>query len=348
MSIHDPKSVGLRPKRRTAVRIESENLVSARPLLAGGPTPLLLTPEVDGVNALSWVTANRDMVRRRTVEHRAVLLRGFTVRDVAEFEQVLQAVGGELLEYSFASTPRTRVAGGIYTSTEYPASQEIPLHNEMSYSRRWPMMLGFHSVTSAPEGGETPLANSGRVLERIPAAIRDRFAEKEVMYVRNYGQGLDLSWQDGFKTTDRAAVEDFCSRSGIAYEWRGSDGLRTRQVCQALATHPVTGEAVWFNQAHLFHISSLNAEMQGTLLDAFGEAGLPRNCYYGDGSPIDPADLDTVRQVFREESIAFPWQDGDILLLENMLAAHGRRPFSGPRKLVVGMNGSGSSEGQER
>jgi len=54
------------------------------------------------------------------------------VNGAAEFEQFIQAISGELIEYSYRSTPRSQVSGNIYTSTEYPADQSIPLHNEMA------------------------------------------------------------------------------------------------------------------------------------------------------------------------------------------------------------------------
>lgn len=307
------------------------------PLLPDRPTPLLIRPTMEGVNLLAWVDGNREVIRDRLLSHAAVLFRGFTLKEIAEFEQIIHLIGGDLLQYSYGSTPRSQVAGNIYTSTEYPADQEIPLHNEMAYARQWPMKLGFYSITTAPEGGETPLADSRRVYERIPSDVRDEFVRKNVMYVRNYGQGVDVPWQDVFQTTDRAEVESFCRESGIEFEWKDGDGLRTRQVCQAAATHPSTGEKVWFNQAHLFHISNLADDVRETLLNTFGEEDLPRNVYYGDGSPIDTAALESIREVYRQESIVFPWQDGDITVLENMLVAHGRRPFAGPRRLVVGM-----------
>ncbi len=211
------------------------------------------------------------------------------------------------------------------------------MHNEMSYSRSWPMRIWFLCAQAAPEGGETPIADSRRVFERIRPEVRERFARLGVLYVRNYGGGLDLAWQDVFQTDDRAAVESFCRENGIEIQWREGDRLRTRQVCQAVAAHPVTGAPLWFNQAHLFHVSSLAPAIREHLLAAVSPEDLPRNTFYGDGSPIEDETLDHIREVYERERVLFPWQDGDILLLDNMLTAHGRAPFSGPRKVLVGM-----------
>jgi alpha-ketoglutarate-dependent taurine dioxygenase len=35
--------------------------------------------------------------------------------------------------------------------------------------------------------------------------------------------------------------------------------------------------------------------------------------------------------------VELPWRQGDILLIDNMLTAHARNPFTGPRKVVVAM-----------
>ena len=106
------------------------------------------------------------------------------------------------------------------------------------------------------------------------------------MYVRNYVQGLDFQWENVFQTTDKSEVESYCRNARIEYEWKDQNSLRTRQVCQAVAAHPKTGEMVWFNQAHLFHISSLKAEVGESLLTMIKEEDLPRNALYGDGSKI--------------------------------------------------------------
>jgi hypothetical protein len=69
----------------------------------------------------------------------------------------------------------------------------------------------------------------------------------------------------------------------------------------------------------------------------FGEENLAYNTYYGDGTPIDDSIIAEIREAYRQETILFPWQHGDLLMLDNMLVAHGRSPFVGPRKILVAM-----------
>jgi alpha-ketoglutarate-dependent taurine dioxygenase len=197
------------------------------------------------------------------------------------------------------------------------------------------MMIGFFCVQPAAEGGETPIADSRRVFEQIDPAIREEFIRKQVMYVRNYDDALDLSWREVFQTDSRAEVEQYCLKAGMNIEWNGDRQLRTSQVCQAVTEHPVTGEMVWFNQAHLFHVSSLEQDVRNSLQATGGNE--PRNAFFGDGSDIDEAALDHIRAVYDKERVTFPWHRGDVLILDNILTAHGRKPYRGPRQIVVGM-----------
>ena len=321
---------------RRALQIPCEGLVTSE-LLDGRPLPLVLRPGVEGISLNGWVAHNLGDLLAELRHYGAILFRGFGGRTLAEFEQIAGTVSGELMQYSFRSTPRTAVGGKVYTSTEYPPDQTIPMHNEMSYTSTWPLKIWFYCERPAEKGGETPLADSRKVLARIPPEIRRRFEEKKVLYLRNYGGGLDLPWENVFQTSDRAEVERFCRGAGIEIEWKGGDRLRTRQRCQAVARHPETGEMVWFNQAHLFHRSSLDPTVLAALLAGCGEDDLPRDSSYGDGTPIETSVLDEIRGIYVQESVAFPWQEGDMIMVDNMLVAHGRRPFTGPRKVLVTM-----------
>lgn len=285
---------------------------------------------------LDWVRANTEPLRDRLRDHGAILLRGLPV-DLDLFHEVVQEIGGDLLSYTERSTPRSAVSGNIYTSTEYPASESIPMHNENSYSASWPGRLFFLCDTAADTGGATPIADSRAMLRLLPADLTERFAGG-VTYARAFREGLGLTWQEAFQTDDPKAVEAYCARNGQRVEWT-DEGLRTRHHRPSVAVEPHTGAEVWFNQANLFHVSSLGTEVSEALLELYPEADLPRNAYLGDGAPIPAEDLATIRAVYDEVSYTFPWQPGDIMVINNMLMAHGREPFTGTRRILVAMTG---------
>jgi alpha-ketoglutarate-dependent taurine dioxygenase len=325
------------PARRRAVTATPEGLIKTSLLRPDSALPLVVEPAVRGVDLCAWAAASRRLVEQLLARHGGILFRNFEVRDASHFEQFIRAAAGEPAEYRERSSPRSNVGGNIYTSTDHPADQGIFLHNENSYQSAWPLKIFFFCETPAESGGETPIADVRRVYARVPADVRDRFARKRWMYVRNFGDGLGLPWQSVFQTEDRAAVEARCREYGITAEWKEGNRLRTRAVREAIARHPRTGELVWFNHATFFHVTTLTPTLRDALTQEFAAEDLPTNTFYGDGAPIEPETLDALRVAYERETVSFQWRRGDVLLLDNMLAAHGRAPYAGPRRILVGM-----------
>ena len=157
------------------------------------------------------------------------------------------------------------------------------------------------------------------------------------MYVRNYHDWVELKWQTIYHTEDRAAVEAECARTQTGYRWREDGQLSTHMIRPAAGRHPRGGEMVWFNQAQHWHFSCLNAKTQDDFNALFTPENRPRNCFFGDGSAIEDSMMQEILGVYQELEIHFPWQKGDLVLVDNMLAAHARNPYAGPRKLLVSM-----------
>jgi alpha-ketoglutarate-dependent taurine dioxygenase len=284
------------------------------------------------------IATRRDFFRTELLQHGALLFRGFDVRTPENFRSFARKFSGkEFFNYAGGASPRTALEKNVYNSTEYPPNLTLDLHNELSYSKVYPRHLYFFCQTAPEKGGATTLGDSRRILRKIRPEIVGFFKRKGVLYERNLHAetGSGYSWQEAFETDDKRTVECVCKKTGADYEWQANGGLRLRQICPATKVHPETGAEVWFNQAHGFHHSALDAE---TLAEYRAAKMKPRlNSFFGDGSPICALMLEHVREVLRRETIQHRWQTGDILILDNILTAHGRMPFEGARKIILAM-----------
>lgn len=286
--------------------------------------------------SFEWILKKREYIEDYIAKNGALLIRGLAIPNTKVFSEILTSLfGEELSAYGNRSTPRTELKNNIYTATEYHSSETIPQHNENSYSNSWPMRIGFLCMVPATEKGNTPIADSRIVYQEIPREIRQEFEAKKVMYVRNYSK-IDLPWQEVFQTTEKDVVEKYCKANNIILSWT-SNGMQTRQITQASILHPVTKENLWFNQAHLFHVSNLEEELREGLISLLGIDNIPRNAYYGDGTTIEDEVLSIIRRAYEKIKFSFQWKKQDLLILDNMLFTHGREPFVGSREILVGM-----------
>lgn len=331
----------IKPK---AVIIAQQELIKTGYLQPKQHLPLVIEPTGDDIDLAGWASSKREFLETHLLQHGAILFRGFKINSVPEFEKVANAICPDLFA-KYGDLPREGISEKVYSSTPYPSDRAILFHNESSHLHQYPLKIWFFCVQPAQQGGETPIVNCHKVYQLLNPKLQSRLKQKQLMYVRNYIKGFDVSWQDFFHTTDKTVVEQYCRQSGIDCQW-SSDGLKTFKVRPAISHHPKTGKPLFFNQVQLHHLSCLEPDVRASLLSTLGEENLPRNVYYGDGSPIEDSVMAEIGAAYQQAQVSFPWQKGDILMLDNMLTAHGRNPYQGSRKIVVAM-GEMSSWSQE-
>ena len=336
----------------------------------GAGLPLCIEPTrpTGKSELMDWVRTQKERLAEAMTRHGAVLLRGFPIDSAEVFEEVLLALGADLKNDYQGTSPRNAVTKYIFNASELPGFYPIPQHCEMSFLRDPPQRLFFCCLV-APQsfGGETPLCDFRAVYRDLDPLVRSRFEQKGVRIVRNYGgpEGsgrLDLwqlkPWHDIFGTTDRAAVEKKCQQIGQEWEWLPSGRLRLINRTDAIRLHPKTGEPVWFNHSQVFHLSSAEGEyrriaqrlpeLRYHLLRLFARLAATykrwrqsdteqaMQALYGDGTPIPDADMEAVRDAIWHNLVVTRWRVGDAVLIDNNAVSHGRLPYHGPRRVVVG------------
>ena len=321
--------------RRAIAQLASVNLVWENLLRGDDPLPLVMEAVSPDVNLAAWIAEHRGYLERKLYEHGGILFRGFRLLTAAAFEHAAGALCNELFA-DYGDLPTETGAAKVYTSTPYPEELSILYHNESSHMSCWPSKINFFCVTVAQQGGATPIVDCRKIYHQLHAKVRQAFEQKGLTYVRNFHEGLDVSWQKFFGTEDRSQVGLSCQRDGSTCEWIGDD-LRVKQNCRGVLVHPKSGEKSFFNQVQLHHVHCLPPEIRESLSSIYEPEELPRNVYYGDGSAIDNATMDHIGELYERNAVRFQWQKGDLVCLDNMITAHARDPFVGPRKVLVAL-----------
>lgn len=323
--------------RRSMLDLSQFSPVKESTLGAGKDLPLILEPAADDVDLADWVRSNRAQLEPKLYKHGGFLYRGFKLNTAEDFERVAAAICTELYA-DYGDLPKGDAKCKVYTSTWYPDDKAILYHQESSHFTSWPRKINFFSVIVAKEGGCSPVVDCRLVYQGLDPKVRQMFEEKGLKYVRNFSPGVDVPWQTFFHTEDKSVVEEHCRKTRLELEWtHGGECLRLKQRCRAVAVHYATKEKIFFNQVQLHHLHCLDRDTRASLLSMMKGEDLPRHVYFGDDSEISDAVMDHVGETYEKYAVRFQWQKGDMVTLDNMLVAHARDPFVGPRKILVAL-----------
>lgn len=319
----------------TARRAGEKGAIAPEAIPAAESLPALVVPPHPGDDLARFVASRRQDLLRTLDASGAILLRDFSPRGVERFGATARAMLDRLTDDG-GEHERASLEDGVYAPVYFPPEQVLLWHNENSFNPRWPTRIMFGCRVAASRGGETTLVDSRALLGAMRPELLRRFERDGVMYVRNYRAGVGRSWRQVFGTDRRDEVEARCREMDLRHAWLG-DHLRTWCVRDATVTHPRTGRRSWFAQLQHWHPACLDPELRADLASMCAPDEMPRSCRFGDGTPIDDDVMRELCALYSALEVVVAWQPGDVLVLDNLAVAHGRKPFAGERKLVVAM-----------
>ncbi|WP_340199335.1 TauD/TfdA family dioxygenase [Ascidiimonas sp. W6] len=290
---------------------------------------------------VAYYKSNHNEIEKQLEAIGAIKFQGVSINNQEDFQWIIDSISEKFLSYIDGNSPRTKLSGNVYTSTEYDKTQIITMHNELSYSHQWPGKLFFSCLKVAETGGETLLADSRELLNVIDKSIVEEVEKKGVTYIRNLhgGMGMGPSWQNTFETEEKAQVEAYCKKLQIEFEWKADDSIRLIHKRDGIIKHRNTGVKVWFNQIDQFHPSHLGEEYYETIKLLFENPNdFPMYVEYGDGSQIEEAVVKNIINSIESVTVAPKWDKNEILLVDNELVSHGRNPYTGDRRVLVSMS----------
>ena len=140
-------------------------------------------------------------------------------------------------------------------------------------------------------------------------------------------------WQTFFFTTElEEAVGEVRKRDPHAAVDAAAGTIDYREVLPVRHAHPKTGEPLWFNGVHTNHRSYYEEALHVDTSD-----GPPMHTTFADGEPIPDETIAAVRAAVWKASVAVRLQAGDLVVVDNMLASHGRMGWvpGNPRKVLL-------------
>ncbi|TGM32670.1 taurine dioxygenase [Leptospira levettii] len=331
--------------------------------------PIVYAPSEDKPldELVQWIRNHQKEWREDLKTYGAVLFRGFPIHEASDFHKILFATEEKQLgEFYLGTSPRDEVLKHVFTASELPPHYPIMQHAEMSFLDNPPKLLFFYAEKASDFGGETPLTDLRLVYKEISPNIKQKIEKHGIKYRRRYDGPSSQKrfsvwktkrWDEMFGTTNLDEVKKIAEKNRFQLDWHGEDSLTITNHQSGFRLHPIANTIAWHNHSQTFHYQAGVSETwkiykKQKTLRSFGVAFLltiitifkrllgPNShdvhVTYGNGEEISPKEMKSISNVFWKHMVAIPWQTGDVLFIDNFSVSHGRLPYTGPRRILVG------------
>ena len=290
---------------------------------------------LDGATA--WIAENRRQLCDRAALHGAILFRGFPLSGPEDFDRFVAAFDLPNFPYedSLSNAVRVIKTPRVFTANEAPPTVTIFLHHEMAQTPIYPARLFFFCEQPAESGGATPLCRSDVLWDRLRTECPEfaRNCESKGLKYSNVmpsqndpTSGMGRSWQSTLRASTPKQAEERLKSLGYSWTWLEDGCLRVTTPVLPAVRRLADGRTSFFNQ--------LIAAFQGWKDERNDPA---KSITFGDGTPLDRDAVNVATRMGEELSFNVPWQRSDVALVDNFVTMHGRRTFTGTRKVLASL-----------
>ncbi|MDB5662471.1 MAG: hypothetical protein JWN59_809, partial [Sphingomonas bacterium] len=291
------------------------------------------------------------------IDREGALLVRTAMSQASDLAAFLSAIGHQpFASYVGGTSIRSEpVAPNVFKSTEMPPDVTIPLHQEMAYVAAIPDYITLFCSAAATDQQKTNLTGDMVEFTRTLAdwvfqKYRGRKARlRRFLPPRGTSTGLNRMrrcWNDVIGTSDRDEARVIAAQRNWDLRWTDDDFVELLQEpFPFFREHPIHGE-VWCTQAfaYLPVVQAYLAQIDGRVDDldrmraALKEAPeMLDTAVFEDGTPLDDEDALFIHKRLEGQTHRLALEQGELLILDNILRAHGRSPFNGTRKIFVAL-----------
>lgn len=317
--------------------------------------------EIELKSSIEFIREKKSQLNGWISEYGSLILRNFGKYTPEDLSLILNEFDMKETTYLGGMGPRTKLGSRVYTASDVSNRWEIKHHQEMAYQKEFPDWLMFYCKTPPLVRGETYITGIRNITNELQIPLVEKFEKHGLLYTAYYHDQArsvrekfkkvipiyNPTWQKSFGSNSRTKVNAECKKRGLTTTWMKNGDLKTSSILPAFRDHPITNEKLWFNSATAIHFNKQSQKTDYGDLAYYiytilypDKGKLPMNVYFGDGSDIKYSELESIYKLYQENTYKHCWKEGDLIIIDNRLVAHGRNTFRGEREIWASLMAS--------
>jgi len=225
----------------------------------------------------------------------------------------------------------------------------MAVHHDLSYRRVIPARGCIAHFQKAQEGGNTPMYDNRALWYYFMDLYYDlmlELSQEGILYIKTLPDENNLektvlwreaditTWQQNYPKMSKPQIQLFIEQNGEKAEWLEDGTLRVTCHMPAFRIHPKTNEKFYCNQ--ILSWDGRNFwQWPGKPYEKYAFIDRPTHARIGNGRDLTDEEYLGLLELHDRFAIRINWQNGDIVVWDNIRMSHSRDPYKGERRLAI-------------